>query len=212
MLKMRFELNMARIATLVQLAHVNRAVHSKGFFEVEGAPAEVLRAAIVLLHATFEVAMRSYVPKGGRTLTFSGAVDLDKALKGSGLDPTPFKALYPALVQMAKRRNLIAHQADLSNPMDTTPESWNISDEWQLTLWLMAVPAFYYKMRMALGIADDDEKKRYDWNMTAMVNHREFAHQLLDFPQLPPERRIDALKRIVSTLNRTVSILKGEVP
>ena len=46
----------------------------------EGAPAETLRAVIVFLHATFEVALRSYQPNDDKRLTFSGISDLDKAL------------------------------------------------------------------------------------------------------------------------------------
>ena len=111
---------------------------------------------------------------------------------------------------MAKRRNRITHQADLAEPTDTVSAVWNISDEWQLMLWLMIVPAFYYKMRIALGMASDDERRRYDWIGSAMQAHHEFGNQLLNFPKLVPEDRIEALKEIANTCNRIVANLKGE--
>src|SRR6266581_2085327 len=105
LLKLRFELNMARIGILVELAQSKTAEAKKPLFDREGASAETLRAVIVFLHATFEVALRSYQPKDGKGFTFSGPSDLGKALIRSGVDPARFRSLYPPLVEMAKRRH-----------------------------------------------------------------------------------------------------------
>src|ERR1019366_7768507 len=113
LLKLRFELNMARIAKMVELTETLRTQHPKITFERHGAEAEVLRAVVVFLHTTFEVALRSYQPKSRKSFTFSGNIDLDQALRQSGVSPSSFKSLYPPLVQMARRRNRIAHHADL---------------------------------------------------------------------------------------------------
>ena len=114
LLKLRFELNMARIGTLVESAQEKIAEARILSFDREGAPAETLRAVIVFLHAAFELALRTHQPKDGKRFNFSGTSDLDKALKQSRTDPTSFRSLYPPLAQMAKRRHRIVHHADLS--------------------------------------------------------------------------------------------------
>ena len=76
--KLRFELNMARVAILVELAQAKTAEAKKSPFDREGAPAEILRAVIVFLHATFEVALRSYQPKNARASLFQASGTLIK--------------------------------------------------------------------------------------------------------------------------------------
>jgi len=210
LLKLRFELNMARIATLVELAQAKTAEAKKPPFDREGAPAEILRAVIVFLHATFEVALRSYQPKDGKSFTFSGTSDLDKALTRSGTDPAPFKSLYPPLGQMAKRRHRIVHDADLPTPAATRSEEWSIADEWQLIMWLIVVPAFYYKMRIALRVASDDDRKRLDRHQAAIRAHVELGKQIVDLSKLPPEAHLRALQEIADSASRTAKLLKGE--
>jgi hypothetical protein len=211
LLKLRFELNMARSATLVELAQAKTAEAQKPPFDREGAPAETLRAVIVFLHATFEVALRSYQPNDGKRLTFSGISDLDKALRRIGTDPVPFKSLYPPLGQMAKRRHRIVHHADLPTPTATLPEAWSITDEWQLMMWLIAVPAFYYKMRIALGVASDDDRKRFDRHEAAMGAHVEFGYKIINFSKLPADQHMRALQEIDDSAFRTAKILRGEI-
>lgn len=105
-----------------------------------GARADILRAIVVFLHATFEVALRSHIPKPSRSLSFYSRTDLDKVLKFSGIDATPFRFLYPPLTRMANRRKRIMHEADL---LRGEPEEWSIADDWHLIMWLMVVHAFY---------------------------------------------------------------------
>jgi hypothetical protein len=211
LLKLRFELNMARVATLVELAQAKTAEAKKPLFDREGAPAETLRAVIVFLHATFEVALRSYQPKDGKSFTFSDTSDLDKALTRIGTDPAPFKSLYPPLGQMAKRRHCIVHHADLPTPTATVSEEWSITHEWQLMMWLIAVPAFYYKMRIALGVASDDDRKKLDRHETAIEAHVEFGYKIINFSKLPAEEHIRALQEIAESGFRTAKFLKGEI-
>jgi hypothetical protein len=68
------------------------------------------------------------------------------------------------------------HDADLPTPTATLAEEWSITDEWQLVMWLMVVPAFYYKMRIALGVASADDRARLDRHETAIGAHVEFGH------------------------------------
>jgi len=181
LLRIRFELNMARISTLTNMV-VGSRDGLKSFFATEGALGEVQRATVVFLHATFEVALRSYLPKSRKSLRFSGETDLDKALKFSGIDPTPFKPLYASLVQMAKRRIRIVHYADLETSTGVELKTWNIADEWQLVFWLLGVATFYYRMRIAKNVASEDERNRHDRNIKAMEKYREYGYQLLALP------------------------------
>ena len=211
LLKLRFELNMARIGTLVESAHEKTAEAKILSFDREGAPAETLRAVIVFLHAAFEVALRSHQPNDGKRLTFSGTSNLEKALKRSGTDPTSFKSLYPPLGQMAERRHRIVHHADLSAPTATLVGVWSIADEWQLIMWLMVVPAFYYKMRIALGVASDDDRTRLGRLETAIGAHVEFGHKIMNFSKLPAEEHVRALQEIADSGFRTAKLLQGEI-
>jgi hypothetical protein len=113
LLRTRFELNMGRIDGMVQLIHSNEALKPKGIFGSEGVRADILRAIVVFLHATFEVVLNSHLPAPRKGVCFYSGADIDKALKQSSIDAKPFKPLYPTLTQMAKRRTRIVHDADL---------------------------------------------------------------------------------------------------
>jgi hypothetical protein len=207
LLKTRFELNMSRIKTVVDAAMAGS--ETTRLFEYAGAQGELRRAIVVFLHATFEVALRGHVSNAVKGFTFSGKSDLDKALKRSGVDPAQFAHLYQPLIQMARRRNRIVHQADLEDD-STIADAWNVADEWQLMLWLMAVPAFFYKMRIERGIASAKEAEKYNWNLLAMEHHGTFAKQVLAFPSLPEHLRIQGLQEISATLQTTAASLKGK--
>src|SRR6266700_3394914 len=93
-LETRFLLNMNSISGLVQLLSSHEALKPTTVFgSSSGARADILRSIVVFLHATFEVALRSHVPKPGCKLTFSARTDLDKALKLNGIDALPFRFL-----------------------------------------------------------------------------------------------------------------------
>src|ERR1017187_10908653 len=165
----RFRLNMNRISEMVRLLFSHDDLkQTKVFGNSSGARADVLRAIVVFLHATFEVALRSHIPKPNRSLSFYSRTDLDKALKFSGIDPAPFRSLYPPLTQMAKRRRRIVHEADL---LQGDPHEWTIADDWQLIMWLLAVPAFYYQLRISLCAADTVEQAMYEKLRAAMTSH-----------------------------------------
>ena len=205
LLETRFRLNMNRISELVQLVSSHDALKPTTVFgSSSGARADILRSIVVFLHATFEVALRSHMRKPGRKLSFSGPKDLDKALKFSGIEAAPFRSLYPTLTQMAKRRNRIVHEADL---LHGEPHEWSIADDWQLIMWLLAVPAFYYQLRISLRAANTVERAMYEKLRTARASHVAFGKQLLAFPAVPPELRLQALQETVVTLETIVSTL-----
>jgi hypothetical protein len=206
LLETRFRLNMNRISELVRLLSSNDALKPTTVFgNSSGARAEILRAIVVFLHATFEVALRSHILKHSRSWRFSARTDLDKGLKFIGIDATSFRFLYPPLVQMAKRRHRIVHEADL---LRDEPREWSIADDWQLIMWLLAVPAFYYKLRISLRAANTVEQAMYEKLCTAMKSHVTFGKQLLAFPAVAPELRLQALQETVVTLEAIVSTLQ----
>lgn len=205
LLETRFRLNMNRISGLVQLISSHDALKPTTLFgSSSGARADILRSIVVFLHATFEVALRSHNLRHSHSWSFSARADLDKALKYSGIDATPFRFLYPPLSQMAKRRHRIVHEADL---LHDEPHEWSIADDWQLTMWLLAVPAFYYQLRISLCAANTVERAMYEKLRAAMATHVAFGKQLLAFPAVPPELRLQALQKIGVTLDTIVSTL-----
>jgi hypothetical protein len=210
LLKARFHLNMGRINGLVKLIHSDfDQLQAPGLFqESNGVRADILRTIVVFLHATFEVVLRTYIPKPNKRLSFYSKTDIDKALKQSGIDTKPFKSLYPPLTQMAKRRKRIVHDADLSNHTDMISEAWEFADDWQLIMWLMAVPAFYYQLRISVKVANEVEVTMYEKLRKAMLSHVDFANHILTFPKVPQELRIDALQKTAIILETITTILR----
>jgi hypothetical protein len=197
-LEKRFRMSMNRINGLVTLISSNDALKPTSVFGPSaGARADILRSIVVFLHATFEVSIRSYVPKPSSKGLYSRH-DFDKALRRAGLDPAPFQSLYPPLTQMAKRRKQIVHDADLTRGGE--PHEWSIADDWQLIMWLMAVPAFYYQLRMSLGLSNIVQQAMLDRLRLAMTSHVAFGKQLIAFPEVPKKLRIQALREVAVTL------------
>jgi hypothetical protein len=205
LLEAAFHLNMSRISQLVQIIESHDSLKPTTLFgPSSGVRADILRSIVVFLHATFEVAIRSHIPRRGCGWSFYSGADLDKALTSSGIDGKPFRSLYPPLTQMAKRRNRIVHEADL---VDGDHYEWNIADDWQLIIWLLAVPTFYYQLRISLHAANVVEQTMYDSLRAAMTSHHEWGKQLLALPTVPPELQIRALQESVATLKSIVATM-----
>jgi len=211
-LETRFRFNIGRINAVVRMLFTNDTLKQVWPFRSLDVRADILRSIVVLLHATFEVILRSHIPRPNRNLSFYSRRDIDKALRLSGIDATPFRPIYPPLIQMAKRRKRIVHEADWS--MDAVPD-WDIVDDWQLFMWLMAVEAFYYQLRVSFNVADPSERAKYDALRTAMTLHVEFANQLVEFSTSPSELRSQALEKVLVTLeaiNGTLEEHQGQTP
>jgi hypothetical protein len=211
LLKVRFVLNMKRINGLVRLLYSSEALKPTASFHSEGARADILRSIVVFLHAMFEVVLRSRVPQPDKRLSVYSGADIDKALKLSGIDAKPFKHLYPPLTQLAKRRKRIVHEGDLSQRDDTTPGLWELADDWQLIMWLMAVPAFYYQLCISIDAASDMERELYKRHRRAMRSHLDFGKKLVACPQVPRELRIEALENMSATLTNMAGTLRFNV-
>jgi hypothetical protein len=204
---------MGRINGLVKLIHLNvDELRPPGLFEQsDGVRGDILRAIVVFLHATFEDVLRSYIPKPNKSYSFYSRTDIDKALERCDIDPKPFKSLYAPLTQMAKRRKRIVHDADLSSRTDTIMQAWEFADDWQLIMWLMAVPAFYYQLRISKRVADKVEVSKYEKFRKAMLSHVDFGKHIVSFPKVPSELRIDALEKAAKFLETISTILKLDV-
>lgn len=206
LLETRFTLNMSRITGLVQLLFSNDALKPTILFgSSSGVRADILRSVVVFLHATFEVALQSHIPEHKPSKGRYSGIDFDKALKDSGIEPTPFRSLYPLLTEMAKRRKRIVHEADL---LLGELNEWSIADDWQLMMWLMGVLAFYYQLRISLRAANTVERAMYKKLYTAMASHVVFGNQLVAAAAVPRELRIQALKEIGVTLDSMLSALQ----
>lgn len=204
-----FRLNMHRINGLVRVLSSHDDLKSTApLASSSGVRADILRSVVVFLHATFEVVLRSHIPKPGRSLSFYSRTDLDKALKASGIDATPFQILYPPLTQMAKRRKRIVHEADLEHGEH---RDWSVADDWQLIMWLLAVPAFYHQLRISLGAEHEVSRAALHRLQTAMASHVEFGKQLVSFPVVPPELRLQALQSVLGTLESIASTLQPDL-
>lgn len=209
LLKLRFEINMGRIARLTKLSFSSTdALEPMGLFKSEGARADILRAIVVFLHAAFEDVLRSH--DSNKTKSYYSIVDIEKALKRAGIDAQPFKTLYPPLTQLAKRRKRIVHNADLSDFDSAVLEDWNVADYWQLIMWNLAVVCFFYELIIATNSAGNLERKKYQTLREVMSAHVNFGKQLIEFSEVPPEKRMEALLRVKSTLEYMSASLKSD--
>jgi hypothetical protein len=203
----RFLLNMERIHGLCTMVWSEVDVlKPTGLFRTEGPRADILRAIVVFLHATFEDVLRTRARQDNKNFTLYSGRDIDKALRKGDLDPAPFKPLYPPLRQMAKRRNRIVHEADLSKKTDIASEAWTIADDWQLIMWLVAVPAFHSRLCMSIDNEDQVARATYSKLREAMDGVVGFGWQLVAFPKTPPDTQTKALQNILDTI-KTVSTL-----
>ncbi len=105
---------------------------------------------------------------------------------------------------MAKRRKWIVHEADLFRG-DAC--EWSIVDDWRLIMWLLEVPAFYYQLRISLGVANRVERAMCENLRTAMKCHVAFGNQLGAVPAVPPELRLQTLQEANATLKSINSTL-----
>jgi len=205
LLKAAFHLNMGRINGMVRVLESHETLkRTTAFGPSSGVRADILRSVVVFLHATFEVALRGHVPRPGRSWSFYSRADLEKALTSSRIDPASFRFLYPPLTQMAKRRKRIVHEADL---LQGEPLEWSVADDWQLLMWLMAVPTFYYQLLISLREANAVERAMHEKLQTAMASHVAFGKQLLSFAEVPQELQEQALREVAATLASITSTL-----
>jgi hypothetical protein len=187
----RFTLNMERIHSLIKLIHSDiEQLKPTALFRSEGPRADILRAIVVFLHATFEDVLRTGSSRKKGPLNFHSGADITKALKNWQLSPKPFEPLYPPLTQMAKRRHRVVHGADLAKKADTTLSPWAIADEWQLIMWVTAVPTFFWLLRSQLDPTNEAAAAVYLKLRAGMDAVVALGHSLLEFTRSPNDLKV----------------------
>jgi hypothetical protein len=206
----RFQPNMERINGLAKLVVSDVDFLRPALFQdSQGVRADILRAIVVFLHATFEDVLRTQAGRDNKNWTFYSGVDIDKVLRKIALNPAPFKPLYPPLTQMAKRRNRIVHEADLVKKMDSAVKAWTIADDWQLIMWNLAVLAFYFRLGISIDHEDQVARQKYRKLREAMDGFVAFGKQLKALSETPPDlwERMNALQKLSDTLNSVSALL-----
>lgn len=109
---------------------------------------------------------------------------------------------------MAKRRNRIVHEADLTLDSITVVEPWGVVDIWQITQWNLAVLAFYYQMLIVLTEPRQVFVDKYNNARKAMDENIKYAHHLMNFPKGPLELQKKALDDMSKSLDSMISLLR----
>jgi hypothetical protein len=201
---------MGRINGLMKLIFSNiDSLRPSEPFRSEGARADILRTIVVFLHATFEDLLRTRARQPNKKMSFYSGADIDKVLRQSGLDPRPFKPLYPPLSQMAKRRKRIVHDADLSKPTDTVPEAWTIADDFQLIMWMLAVPAFYSQLRLSVDPTDELQRWYLARRKKAIELALEVGKEIIALGNQPKEELRLGLQKVTERLAEVLDSLGG---
>ena len=206
----RFLLNMKRIHGLLRVTRLDYdELKRSEVFKSEGVRADILRSAVVFLHAAFEDVVRSRIPwrKQGKNWTFYSGSDIDKALRLAGIDARPFRPLYPTPTQLAKRRKRIVHNADFPAPAATISEPWQFADHWQLVMWLLAVSAFYYQLCVSVDSEAIVEEKVHQHHMRAMHEWHNVAKAFIGFSEVPSDQILNAIKEISDMVKKVQDTL-----
>jgi len=174
--RVRFLANMVRIAAITRF--INSGVpglEQAKFVRSGGVRADLLRAVVVFLHASLEDFVRSHLRKPNKAISFTSNSDIARALTRIKVRPGLFTDLCPPLTQLTKRRHQIVHRADIDYIQGEKPNDWDISDEWQLIHWHLAVVVFYHRVRKGTGATSAVEDRARQNVETALVKNVEFA-------------------------------------
>jgi hypothetical protein len=204
-LKRQFELGARRLFAISKTATLMRGSEQK-LFTFNIIESELRRSAVSFLHSMFENLLRENLMNGSRKWTFSGASDLNKALKNAGIDPESFTGLYRPLSELAKRRHRLSHHADIVE--GTLEVVWDIADEWQMVMWMLAVQSFYYRLCVEMKVGDVEELRENVLRMDeAMNQHVGYGKLMVAAGNGPPSEFVEKLTEIGVACNRIVELL-----
>jgi hypothetical protein len=187
---------------LVRFLEGNEDLKQKFLFKTHEERADVLRYVVLRLYGAVEAILQHCTGKNS-PIECSSRSALEKMLVRSKIDPAPFRELYGPLVQLSRRRHRIAHKDG------SAANEWEVADDWQIIMWLLAVGAFYCRLRMSLNIATTADEEHYARDLKAMRTHIDVAKQMIAFPKVNPESRIEALQAMKSALDSTAAVLRG---
>lgn len=204
-LKRQFEAGARRLFAISKTASLMRGSEQK-LFTFNIIESELRRSAISFLHSMFENLLRENLMNGSRKWTFSGASDLEKALKNAGIDPESFRGLYRPLSELAKRRHRLSHHADIAER--TVEVVWDIADEWQMIMWMLAVQSFYYRLCMEMKVGDVEKIRENVLRMDeAMNEHVGYGKLMVAAGSGPASQFVEKLAEIGVACNRIVELL-----
>jgi hypothetical protein len=112
-----------------------------------------------------------------------------------GLDTRPFKDLYPDLEQMMARRHRIVHEADLTSPADRVSAPWTFVDDMDLTVWMLAVIAFYLQLRVSLEPTNEVQQWFRARLARGITLARETRAEILALGRAPTEVAVNVLQK-----------------
>jgi hypothetical protein len=161
LLNKRFQANMSRVTRLINLGTRLKETRGQNPGPDEAAAltdrpdevADLYRSTVVFLHASFEDMLRTTADNrlGRAAKRTFGSVDVVvKLLRELGLDPAPFRRLFPEMKTLMNRRHRIVHEADLPAPDAVTDIPWTIGDDYQLAIWLFVVLTFKARLTAEL--------------------------------------------------------------
>jgi len=191
-LQKRFLANMQRANALVELGSGRSPGADAVAPEVRD---DVLRAAVVFMHATLEDLVRTV----GRGLAPS-LMEWDRASLGSSqvlrrclvalkLDPKPFEFLFPGLDSLFNRRHDIVHNADLPKDRDEAPKTWSTGDNVLLVFWLIHVLTFFHQLWAALYPEDSTYRSQLESYTKAVGLAKEAIQAILKATELLKETK-----------------------
>jgi hypothetical protein len=139
--------------------------------------------------------------------SFGSCNDVDEVLTQMGLDTSPFKPLYADLDQMMKRRHRIVHEADLPRPKDSLSGLWTISDDFNLSLWLLVVVTFYTLLRVSVDPANELLRCYLASRMKAIEITREARAEILALRNEPTESVRLTLQNVDAKLSEVTAFI-----
>jgi len=139
--------------------------------------------------------------------TFGSPGDVETILRQMGLDTRPFKDLYPDLEQMMTRRHRIVHEADLTSPGDRVSVPWTFVDDMDLTVWMLAVIAFYLQLRVSLEPTEEVQQWFRARLTRGITLARETRAEILALGRAPTEVAVNVLQKAVAGLSDVKAFL-----
>lgn len=149
LIQKKFVINANRVGQFLILA--TDQSKTKLVQKFEDGPADLIRSAIVFLHATFEDALRTVaekrLPESDFTKSTFGNTDrrVREILPRLNLVVSEFEDLFPHIDAIMKRRHRIVHRADLDDGT-ATPKTLTLGDQIELDLAIGAVCVFVSRL------------------------------------------------------------------
>ena len=136
--------------------------------------------------------------------SFGSCADVEEILRQMGLETKPFKYFYPYLDGMMKRRHRIVHEGDLPSPQDTSTPPWTFVDLFQLSLWNLAVLAFYALLRVSLDPTDELQRWYFERRTKAIELFRQSPAEIT----LLPDQYVDAKSMMIGFQRRVEEVMQ----